>query len=204
MTYLGSNILTDAIQKVTSGDAIQKVTDKIKNSSAVTGAMSRVSDAASEQVASVVANNDAFQVNRERFAVLANTGYAWLDKYVASKPTLFVIGLIGAAASGYGIYRRRKNPEAVTLYSTTGILSAALAFIARPGVSSASKNPPPAVAADSPGALKSTMAWMDKKAAVLTSKSPGWEKKTLTRVWKDVGQGPIQPAVNTLLTKNSH
>lgn len=155
--------------------------------------------------ADMVVGLPAYRTNRERVAVMADVGYGLMDKYQAAKPSLFVIGIIGMLASGFALYKRKKVPEAVTLYTSSLIASGALTWFTRP-VSSASveKTPPPASNPNSPTAMKRGLEWMDKKAAANTASSPGWESRTLTRLWSDFGGGSGDPAVNVLLTKGGH
>lgn len=145
----------------------------------------------------------AVQVNRARIASLVHLGYQTVDTYEAARPWLFLASVAGVIGSGIGMSRRRKIPEAVALYSITGVLSLAMGIITRPRALGAQAPTPPATNANAPGALRSTLAWTDGRVARLSREDPGWESRTLARLWGDVGSGTMAPVVSTLLTRNS-
>jgi hypothetical protein len=149
-----------------------------------------------------VAKQPVVLTQRARAAAALSYGYEWMDTYDAAQPWLFCAGVAGAIASGYGLYKRRKNPEATVLYSLTGLASVALAYLARPAelraapeVADPSNPPTPATAA--------LMGWLDGRVVDLSAKYPGWEAATWRRLAEQMGQGTIAPAVQTLLLQNA-
>lgn len=143
------------------------------------------------------------RINRARAASAAQLGYSAVDQFNDSKPVLFIVGLVGAAASGYGLYKRRKVPEACVLYALTGILSAGLAYVSKPAAVTSAAPTPAAADPQAPSAVRRMLAWLDARADRLSQEQPGWESRTLGRLWGDVGLGTMNPAVQVLLTKNS-
>lgn len=165
---------------------------------------SSVTNAALQQASEAAATTPAVQVNRARVAATAHAGYSAIDTYTQAKPWIFVASVLGALASGYGVAKRRKVPEAVTLYSMTGVASLAMAWLTRPDYLGATEPTPPAASTTSPSAFRSSLAWADARAARLSHEQPGWERATLARLWGDLGTGTMVPAVDTLISKNSH
>ena len=159
------------------------------------------------QVAETVTSVPAVQTNRARAAAVVEMGYEGVDFVQEYKPALFLISVLGAIASGYALKRRYKVPEGAGLYSVTGLASVAMAWITRPDflkpaavVSTAA----PDSNAPAGSVTSSALKWTDARVAKLTAKDPGWEGRTLVRLWNDIGQGTMDPAVQVILTKNSH
>lgn len=140
------------------------------------------------------------QQNRARMAAVVNAGYAAIDTYAKVQPYLFVAGVLGAIASGMALTRRRKVGEAYPLYLGAGIASAGLAWFTRPAsLRSAAPVPPPG----GTPATAQALAWIDGRVATKSAQQPGWETATWSRLASDLGQGTLNPAVQTLLTHNA-
>lgn len=119
---------------------------------------------------------------RRRAAVVAHDGYLAADTWVKARPTVFASSLVGIALSAAGLwFRRKKGPEAVTLYSATLVASAAGAWISRPGQGGAVA---PGAAPGSAHADRGAQltAWLDARAKKLDQSEPGWESTALKRV----------------------
>ena len=151
-------------------------------------------------VATVATVDPTVLQDRARAASVLDLGYSALDTYDSLQPILFWGSLAGLIASGYALKRRRKVPEAATLYTVTGISSAIMAWITRPAFMRPA--PTPAQAAASTPALGAAIGWMDNRVTKLNASQPGWERTTWQRLAQDVGT--TDPAVLTLLTKNAH
>ena len=154
------------------------------------------------KAAEVAADAPAVRINRARIASMVQLGYATMDGWELAKPWVFLASLTSAAASGWGIYKRKKVPEAVTLYSITGVISLALAYASRPSYLRGSAPVPPAADAQAPSAFRQALAWTDGRVERLSREQPGWESRTLARLWTDLGNSTMNPAVSALLTRN--
>ncbi len=189
-----SQALKDAAGKV---GLTQNTLDNLGNS---------LQSSALTEAAKLATDSTAVKVNRARIAAVANLGYSYLDTYQRAKPSLFILGLAGTTISSMALAKRRKNPEAVALYSILAVVSIATAWFTRPDLlkSAAAKATPPESNPNAPGAVKSSLTWADNRVAKLTARQPGWEGATLTRLIGDFGSGTIPPGVKTLLTRNAH
>jgi hypothetical protein len=165
---------------------------------------SNVGGAALDTAAQAATSLPAVTVNRERLAAAVNLGYSVVDGYDRAKPGIFVASLVSTILSSGALAKRRKNPEAVALYSIIAISSALTAWFTRPDFLKGQAAVPPQSNAQAPGPVKSALGWADARAAKLSASQPGWEGRTLTRLWSDLGSGTITPAAQTLLTRNSH
>lgn len=154
--------------------------------------------------ADAATNTNAYRINRARIAALAHLGYSGLDTYAAAKPGIFLVSLAGLLASGVALAKRRKKcPEAPALYALTAALSGAAAWFTRPDWL---LPPPQANVQVDPNAadyVKQALGRIDGRAAALSRSEPGWEARTLGRLWQDLGSGTMPPVVTTLLTKHS-
>ncbi len=150
-------------------------------------------------VASVATVNPTVLQDRARAASVLDLGYSAVDVYDTWQPLLFWGSIVGVIASGYAGTKRRKVPEAVTLYTITGVGSAVMAWLTRPAF--LRPVPTPAQAAASTPAVGAAIGWMDDRVAKLNASQPGWEQTTWRRFAQDVGT--TDPAVITLLTKNA-
>ena len=154
------------------------------------------------QAAAQAALNPIVAQNRARAAALVELGFEGLDTYNQYRSTLFVVALLGATASGYALYRRR-NAEARALYSITGLISVAAAWLTRPDAMRAAL-PPPAEGETAPApSTARTMGWIDNRVDKLTAEQPGWEGVTWQRLANDLGTGTMNPAVTALLTQGT-
>lgn len=161
--------------------------------------MDAISSAALSSVARVATANPTVLQDRARAAVVLDAGYGWIDTYDALQPVLFWGSVLGAIASGYALAKRRKVPEAVTLYTSAEIACLATAWLTRP----AWLRPTPTAeqAAASSPAVGNLMAWMDKRVAENTASKPGWERAAWSRLEQDAGV--TDPAVTALLLTNA-
>lgn len=150
--------------------------------------------------ASAVTDIPAVVVNRARAAVVVSKGYEYLDTYNTYRPYLFVAGVLGVVASSLALVRRRKaSPEAYPLYASTGAMSAALAWFARPD----SLKSKPVVTPGTPPASAQALAWVDGQVTQRTTQHPGWEAATWARLANDLGQGTLNPTLQVILTRNT-
>lgn len=161
--------------------------------------MDAISSAALSTVARTAATNPVVLQDRARAAAVLDAGYGWIDTYDAMQPVLFWGSVIGAIASGYALAKRRKVPEAATLYTVSELACLATAWMTRP----AWLRPAPTVeqATASSPAVGNLIGWMDKKVADNSAARPGWERATWTRLEGDVGTS--DPAVSALLLTNA-
>jgi hypothetical protein len=167
------------------------------------GALDPITEQALTAVAAAATSDQTVVQDRARAAALLDAGYGYIDIYDQYQPLLFALSIVGLAASGWAIYARPKKAEVITLYSMTGVVSAIMAYVTRPAALRPTPAPAVAATATSP-AMAGVLTWLDNRVAARTAAQPGWEAATWTRVATDIGQAPLDPAVNTLLTANSH
>ncbi len=163
--------------------------------------MDMITSAALQTVARGATANPTVLKDRARAAVLVDEGYGYLDAYDAMQPVLFWGSVIGAIASGYALKKRRKLPEAATLYSITGVVSLATAWLTRPAWLRPTPAPDVAVAAAGTPAMANLLGWLDKKVEDKSAEKPGWEKAAWLRLEQDMGT--TDQAITTLLTANA-
>ena len=132
------------------------------------------------------------QEKRAQAAAVVDAYYQAKDTYTTVKPWLFIAGVVGAAASAAAVTKRRKVGEAWALYTTTGVLSAALAWFARPAALRSA--PAPALAGPS---------WAATRAARLTATRPGWEAAAWDRLAHDFGTGTLNPVMQVVITRKT-
>ncbi len=162
--------------------------------------MDALTSAALNSVATVATQNPTMLQDRARAASVLDLGYSAADAYDEWQPFLFWGSVMGVIASSYAGARRKKVPEAVTLYALTGIGSAIMAWMTRSAYLRPA--PTPAQAAASTPAMGAAIGWMDARVAKLDATKPGWEKGTWQRLARESGSN--DPAVITLLTRNAH
>ncbi len=132
-------------------------------------------------VRTTLRRSPVYSVNRDRAAAALHDGLSYYDTYQAIKPGLFVASLIGAAASGFGLYKRgHVGPEQKTLYGTGLVVSLVMAWITRPFLTGGPDIPPDA----SPEAKRSyqLLGWVDQRAAELRAKDPNFADQVFGRV----------------------
>lgn len=124
---------------------------------------------------------DLIRVNRERAAVLAKQGFAAYDTWKAMRPALAIGGAIGIVGSAVMLFKRRKTPEAVALYTLTLALSAGALYVSRPldlmGFTTPEPTPP-----NDPAASNSFVQWLDQKRSDYAADDPRWVDRTMSRV----------------------
>ncbi len=161
--------------------------------------MDAITSAALNSVARVATANPTVLADRARAAAVVDAGYGLMDKYDAMQPLLFWGSVAGAIAAGYALARRRKVPEAVTLYTITELACLATAWVTRPAWMRPA--PSPAAASASTPAGASLVSWMDKRVETNTQERPGWEAAAWKRLEYDAGV--TEPAITSLLTTNA-
>ena len=97
------------------------------------------------------------------------------EAYRAAQPILLWGGLIGAVASGFALYKRRKTPEAYPLYIGTLSASIVAFLVGLPG--SGAKAPD---GTKTPGG--GIVAALDARRAAFSAKDPKWADKTFARL----------------------
>lgn len=162
--------------------------------------MDMLTSAALNSVATAATTNRTVLQDRARAASVLDLGYSTADAYDTWQPVLFWGSLVALIASSYAGAKRKKVPEAVTLYTLTGLSSAAMAWITRPAF--LRPTPTPAQATASTPAMGAAIGWMDARVAKLDATKPGWEKAAWTRLAQE--SGATDPSVITLLTRNAH
>ncbi len=121
----------------------------------------------------------AYNDNRERAAVVLDQGFQVYDAWVKAKPAIFIGGLVGMALSGAALAKRRgSGPEAWAVYLATFTLSAAGAWVARPG------GTPPAPPGTMPGEMSDygVVAAIDKKRVQLKQTNPYFADEVFNRL----------------------
>ena len=163
-----------------------------------------LTQAALQQAANAALATPEVEVNRARAAAALDAGYDAMATYMAWRPVLFAASVTGAVVAGSALARRYKNPEAVALYGLAGAISTLVAWFTRPDMLRA-----PVVQAiptdpNAPSGMAGAIGWLDNKVATNTEERPGWEAATFNRLASDLGMGTLNPAVQALLTQNSH
>lgn len=148
-----------------------------------------------------------FAVNRDRTAASIHWGYEQLAKYEAIRPSLFATSLVGLALSVSMITKRRRVPEAVTLYSVLAAMSAGAAWFTRPDALRPAPAPvPPAAPGEDDsgqGAMAMVLGWADRKAQVLDATyGPHWRDATWRRLARDTGFDTMHPYAESILALN--
>lgn len=157
-----------------------------------------------QQAASSALAVPTVQVNRARAAAAVDAGYDAMATYMAWRPAIFAASVTGAVISGAALARRIKNPEAIALYGIVGALSVVAAWLTRPDML---RSPPQQTIPTDPNApsgMAGAVGWLDARVARNSAERPGWEAATFTRLASDLGMGTLNPAVQALLTQNSH
>ena len=163
-----------------------------------------LSSAALNTAADAAANTYAYRVNRARMAALAHLGYSAADQYAAMRPGIFLVSVAGCIASSVALARRRKAcPEAPALYTLTAVVTGVAAWFTRPDWLLARREAQVNVDPNAPGVVKQAIGAVDNRVSKLSATQPGWEGRTLARLWGDLGSGTMPPVVTTLLTKHS-
>lgn len=112
---------------------------------------------------------------RRRAAVTVHDGYMAADLWVKARPVVFWSSVAGALASAGALYvRRKKGPETLLVYAASLVASSAMAWVSRPGQTSAV--PPGGSTTDQ------VMGWLDARAAKLDKSEPGWEAVAIRRM----------------------
>lgn len=156
--------------------------------------------------ARIATNNPMVLLNRARAAAAIQLGYEQMDLYERWRPTLFAASASGAAISLAMLYRRRRNPEAVTLYTIIAAMSSAMAYFTRPMALRADPAPmpptPPGVEPP-PSAMAEYLGMLDKRAGRMDAERPGWQPQTWQRLANDLGWTTIPAPVEVALTRGA-
>jgi hypothetical protein len=130
-------------------------------------------------VKNVLRGQPAYVENRERAAVVLDTGFRVADGYAKAKPFIFVGALVGMGVSGTALVKRRsRGAETVTLWSAVFLVSAISAWITRPALG-AQKLPVNATEAQKSNFKLLQM--IDQRRATLKSRDPNFADKVFTR-----------------------
>lgn len=165
--------------------------------------MDALSSAALSTVAKAVTADPTVLQDRARAAAVLDAGYSAADTYDTLQPVLFWGSVLGAIASGYALTKRRKVPEAVTLYTVSELACLATAWLTRPSWLRPAPTPAQAAAeAQGSPAIANLIGWMDKRVADNNAERPGWEAAAWQRFERDAGV--TDPSINVLLTSNAH
>lgn len=124
-------------------------------------------------ISAVQSLQSSANLTKRRAAVVAHDGFEAVDTWVAIRPPLFVLGLLGLAGAGMMLWlRRKKGGEALALWGAGFAASGMLAWTCRP--------PEDTVAQGS--ALDETEKYLDSRAAVLDKAEPGWMDVAINRM----------------------
>ncbi len=133
----------------------------------------------SDVVKNVLRNQPAYVDNRERAAVILDTGFRASDTYTKAKPFLFAAALVGMALSGTALYKRReRGAETITLWSAGFLASAATAWVTRPAFGAPK---PPANATEAQKSNFRLLQMIDQRRAVLRAQDPQFADKVFAR-----------------------
>lgn len=175
-----------------------------------------------DETARWATDRPSVQMNRARLASLADYGYRKLDTFYRYQPTIFAASAAVCAVSLAMAWRRKRIPEALTLYLASGGVSGAVAYVARPSWLRAAEpaplppgagTPPPPAPGQPvetqpppptpPGPLSQFLGWLDRRVGKANAARPGWESRTWRRVANDLGYGTLNPPLGTLLVRNA-
>lgn len=200
--HLGTNSLLQAA----SGsflDLVNQGADQLKTTGGinVSKLMGSAARSALVEGTQAYAQSPAVVVNRARAAAALDYGYEKLDQYERWRPTLFAASAAGCAISIAAATKRRKVPEAVTLYSLLALISGGVAWFTRPDAlrPAPAPSPVPQAPGEGPGAVDQVLGWVDRRVEHLNQTEPGWETATWQRLSNDLGFGKITSPVRELL-----
>jgi hypothetical protein len=136
----------------------------------------------------------AVQVNKERAAVVLDTGFRIYDTYNSARPWIFAGGLAGTALSGFMLYKRRsKSPETVAWWMASLVVSASVAWFTRPQA-------PAATPAGTSNATATLLGMIDARRAQLKAEDPNFPGDVYARFEAlPVVQANLSPAVKAFL-----
>ncbi len=130
-------------------------------------------------VKNMLRSQPAYVDNRERAAVILDTGFRASDTYAKAKPFLFAAALVGMAVSGTALVKRRsRGAETITLWSASFLASAATAWVTRPAFGAAK---PPANATEAQKSNFRLLQMIDQRRAVLKAQDPNFADKVFAR-----------------------
>lgn len=138
--------------------------------------------------------DQAVQVNKERAAVVLDTGFRIYDGWVAARPWIFAGSLAGTALSGFMLYKRRtKSPETVAWWLASLVVSAGVAWVTRP-------QPAAATPAGTSSATATLLGMIDARRAELKATDPAFPGDVYARFEAlPVVQANLSPAVKAFL-----
>ncbi len=168
------------------------------------GGFDAITQAAMQQAAGSAMAMPVVAVNRARAAAAVDAGYDAMATYMAWRPVLFAASVTGSVVAGAALVRRHKNPEAIALYGIIGALSALTAWFTRPDMLRSPVVQAMPTDPNAPSGMAGAVGWLDDRVARNSQERPGWEAATFKRLAGDLGMGTLNPAVQALLTQNSH
>ncbi len=129
-------------------------------------------------VKTALQSQPAYVTNRERAAVILDTGFRASDGYTKAKPFIFVASLITAAMSSAALYKRHKRgSETIVLWSATFLASVATAWVTRPTIGSKA----PANASLQQKQNLALIDMIDRRRATLRAQDPQFADKAFAR-----------------------
>ncbi len=133
----------------------------------------------SSMVKNVLRGQPAYVENRERAAVVLDTGFRVADGYAKAKPFIFAGALIGMGVSGTALVKRRsRGAETITLWSAVFLASAVSAWITRPALGAKQL---PANATEAQKSNFKLLQMIDQRRATLKARDPNFADKVFTR-----------------------
>lgn len=170
------------------------------------------------------------RVNRARGAALIDYGYDWIETLDRWRPYIFTGSAVGAGLSAFALWKRKRIPEAWVVYLPLLGVSGGLAWLLRPAAlrpppaplpTSLQKSPEASTRASSgaisglgatqgpppppkpTGTLQQILGWLDRRAAKLAVKEPGWEPQAYTRLARDLGWDTMPSYVTGFIRRNA-
>lgn len=144
----------------------------------------------------LVRTNENYTVNRDRAAAALHDGFAAWDFYVEIRPALFILSLMGMAGSAWvGFNRRHTGWESKALYSSAFGLSAAMAWVTRPGALGGAASASDAEAAAGGGMV----GYLDQRANEIRAEDPNFADEAFNRLVHSPGVDPTWEKTDPLI-----
>jgi hypothetical protein len=213
-----TSVINQAAQGLTSGTA---------STSSIGSAVVKQSLAEAGRWA---ADQPMVRVNRARGAALIDYGYEWIETLDRWRPYIFTGSTVAAGLSAFALWKRKRIPEAWVVYLPLLGISGGLAWLLRPAalrpppaplpvslqnssqaapvasqrsISGLGASPAPQEAPKATGTLQQILGWLDRRAAKLAVKEPGWEPQAYARLARDLGWSTMPSYVTGFLNRNA-